>query len=241
MSYIPIFIIVHNQFEILKKSVASYEKLIKTPIKIIFHDVASTYKPTLDYLEEKKQEGYTVYRSNVNHHHTVINSIVDYRKKNSDYDYYVLTDPDIELDNSPGNILDIYTFMLEKFNCNAVGPMLRIDDIPDYYPGKKLAIARHRKQFWSKPKQTIKHNDISIEFIKCSIDTTFQLCRRNNVSKKFPKGNCIRLFSPYAARHLDWYINPNNLTPCQKYYQSTTTGISHWNNPNYVKNLKILN
>ena len=33
--YVPIFIIVHNQFEILKKTIASYEKYIKTPFKII--------------------------------------------------------------------------------------------------------------------------------------------------------------------------------------------------------------
>ena len=50
---IPIFVIVHNQFEILKKSVESYEKYIQTPFKIIFHDVASTYPDTLNYLKEK--------------------------------------------------------------------------------------------------------------------------------------------------------------------------------------------
>ena len=32
-SYVPIFIIVHNQFEILKKTITSYEKYIKTPFK----------------------------------------------------------------------------------------------------------------------------------------------------------------------------------------------------------------
>ena len=34
MTKIPIFIIVHNQYEVLKKTVESYEKYIKTPIEI---------------------------------------------------------------------------------------------------------------------------------------------------------------------------------------------------------------
>lgn len=52
---IPIFIIVHNQYEILKKSVESYEKYINTPIEIIFHNVCSTYFETINYLESQKK------------------------------------------------------------------------------------------------------------------------------------------------------------------------------------------
>lgn len=41
MNKIPIFIIVHNQYEILKKVVKSYETNIQYPIEIIFHNVYS--------------------------------------------------------------------------------------------------------------------------------------------------------------------------------------------------------
>ena len=237
MAYIPIFIIVHNQLDILKKSVASYEKFIETPIKIIFHDVATSYKPTLDYLEERKRQGYKVYRSEINNHHTVINSIKDYYKNNPEFEYYVMTDPDIELDNSPGDILKIYTELLNKYKCLSVGPMLRINDIPDYYPGKKVAIRRHTSQFWSKPKYSITLDKKEIKFIKCMTDTTFQLCNIKYIPPRFPHKNSIRVCPPYSARHLDWYIDPNNLTPCQLYYQNNTTKISHWNNPNFVKGI----
>ena len=71
-AYIPIFIIVHNHFEILKSTVDSYITQIKTP----FHDVCSTYEPTLNYLNEMKQNGFTVYRSEINDHHTVIMSVI---------------------------------------------------------------------------------------------------------------------------------------------------------------------
>jgi len=229
--YVPIFIIVHNQFEILKKTIASYEKYIKTPFKIIYHNVATTYEPTLLFLKEQEQLGRIVYNTTVNDHHTVTHSIDDYYKKHPECEYYVMTDPDIELDNVNGDILELYIHTLKDTGAVSVGPMLRIDDIPDYYPRKELAIWSHTHQFWdpSIPKYQISFNGNVYLFIVCNTDTTFQLCSFKNRPNSFPHANSIRFFSPYSARHLDWYIDPNNLTPCQKYYQETTTDISHWN------------
>lgn len=230
-TYIPIFIIVHNQFEILKQTVASYEKYIKTPFKIVYHNVATTYEPTLQFLKEQEQLERMVYHTSVNNHHTVIETINDYYQKHPECEYYVMTDPDIELDNVNGDILDIYIHILNSTKAISVGPMLRIDDIPDYYPRKELAISRHTPQFWdpSIQKYQISFKDNQILFILCNTDTTFQLSSFTNIPTHFPHNNSIRVFSPYSARHLDWYIDPNNLTPCQKYYQDTTTDISHWN------------
>ena len=137
MSKIPIFILVHNQYEILKKTVESYEKYIKTPIEIIFHDVCSTYFETINYLNSKQDEGYIVYNSDINDHHTVINSIKHYILHNPLCEYIVITDPDIELNKVNGDILEFYIFLLNKFNKTSVGPMLKIDDIPDEYYNKK--------------------------------------------------------------------------------------------------------
>ena len=230
---IPIFIIVHNQYETLKKSVNSYEKYIKTPIEIIFHNVCSTYFETINYLDEKRKEGYKVYESKINHHHTVVNSIKDYISKNRDCEYVVMTDPDIELFNVNGDILEFYIYLLNKLKKTSVGPMLKIDDIPDEYYNKQKAISRHTQQFWSLPRKTIDFKNSKYEYIDCNTDTTFQLFSSKNIPKSFPHKNSLRTLDPYSARHLDWYINPNNLTPCQLYYLNTTTRISHWNNKNW--------
>ena len=131
MTKIPIFIIVHNQYEILKKSVDSYEKFIKSPIEIIFHDVCSTNPETIFYLNDRKNKGYTTFRSEVNNHHTVMNSVKDYILKNPKCEYIVITDPDIELFNVNNDILEFYIFLLKKNKSISVGPMLKIDDIPD--------------------------------------------------------------------------------------------------------------
>ena len=230
---IPIFVIVHNQFEILKKSVESYEKYIQTPFKIIFHDVASTYPDTLNYLKEKKAEGHIVYRSEINNHHTVINSIRDYIKKTPECKYCVMTDPDIELYEVNGDILEMYIHALNTLKKTSVGPMLKIDDIPNYYPKKKLVLQKHRKQFWNKPQCKLSFKNNTFNYINCNTDTTFQLFSTSNMPKTFPHENSIRFNHPYSAKHLDWYIDPNNLTECQKFYMNNTTSISHWNNKNW--------
>ena len=246
MTKIPIFIIVHNQYEILKKTVESYEKYIKTPIEIIFHNVCSTYFETLNYLDTKQKEGYIVYNSTVNNHHTVMNSIKDYISKNSKCEYIVMTDPDIELNKVNGDILEFYIYLLNKLQKTTVGPMLKIDDIPDEYHNKKAAIAGHTNQFWKKPKKTILFKNKKYEYIDCNTDTTFQLFSAKNIPKTFPHKNSIRTLEPYDARHLDWYVNPNNLAPCQLYYLNNTSNISHWNNKNWTgkyhnNNINIIN
>lgn len=233
MTFIPIFVIVHNQLEILKKTVNSYEKFIKTPIQIIYHDVCSTYQPTIDYLNEKKTQGYTIYNSTVNNHHTVMDSVEDFLKKHPECEYYVITDPDIELSDVNGDILEFYIYLLNTYNKTSVGPMLRIDDIPDYYPRKKNVLEGHGIQFWNCPPTSVVYKNNVYKILFCDTDTTFQLRSSKNLSRVFPHNNSIRCYAPYCARHLDWYIDPNNLTPCQKNYMETTTRISHWCNKNW--------
>ncbi len=235
MSKIPIFIIVHNQYEILKKTVESYEKYIKTPFQIIFHDVASNYYETLNYLEDMKKNGYIVYRSNINNHHSVINSVNDYIKNNN-CEYCVITDPDIMFENINGDILDLYVYALNKLDKTSIGPMLEISDIPDYYPRKNEVIKGHTEQFWGKKREILNYNGNKYEYISCRTDTTFQLFSVKNIPKTFPHSNSARFLSPYSAKHLDWYIDIKNLTPCQLFYLNNTTKISHWNNVNWKGN-----
>jgi hypothetical protein len=233
---IPIFIIVHDRLETIKKCVKSFETLIKTPIEIIFHDSKSTYEPTIQYLNEMENKGYTIYRSKINNHHNVVDSAKDYLEKNKECKYYVITDPDIELYQVDGDILEFYIFLLNKFKVESVGPMLKIDDIPDYYPRKQAVLNGHGKQFWNKKPKKIKYKDNDFLYINCPTDTTFQLKKRENCIKKFPHSNSIRTFHPYSAKHLDWYLNPNKLLPCEEYYIKKASDISHWGNNNWNNN-----
>lgn len=226
-SYVPIFIIVHDRITVLKKTVKSFEEQIKTPIKIVFHDVASTYKPCLEYLKEMKSKGYDVYRSNANNHHSVMNSVKSYLKSHPECKYYVVTDPDIELDNVNGDILEFYMHLSDKHPNLSIGPMLRIDDIPDYYPKKKIVVNSHVRQFWHKKPAKVNYNDNKYDIQFSAIDTTFQLMRANVLPNRFPRGG-IRCYAPYSAKHLDWYLDPKKLSADQIYYSNHASPIAHW-------------
>lgn len=228
---IPIFIIVHNHYEILKKSLASYEKFIDCPKQFIFHNTNSEYQPTLDFLKERENKGDLVYHRTSTWHLSVMDTVKDYLHKNPETKYYVLTDPDIELNGNGinNNILQVFMYLLEKYKAYSVGPSLKIDDIPDYYPKKHLIPARHNR-FHQSPRIQETFEGMPFEITEAPIDTTFQLIKSYSTDQSFPHFNCIRVFEPYDARHLDWYIDPNNMTDCQKYYSENATHISHWNN-----------
>ena len=103
-----------------------------------------------------------------------------------------------------------------------------------------LLICHGKKIIYSKifehhiHKINYKENQYKINI--CKIDTTFQLFSTNNIPA-WPTNRSIRTHAPYDARHLDWYIDPNNMTECQKFYTDNTTKLSHWNiNIKYNKN-----
>lgn len=237
---IPLFIIVHNQYEILKKSVESYEKFIEYPIEIIFHNVASTYWECLNYLKEKKEQGYKVYESKVNNHHTVVSSVRHYISEHPECEYIIMTDADVQLHNVNRNIIDFYIYVLNKLGKTSIGPMLEIHNIPDEYWNKQKAIKGHTQQFWNKSPKSIQFNGDTYKYIDCNTDTTFQLYSSKRMPRSFPHGNSIRVLSPYSALHLDWYVYANNITPCQLYYLNNTTKISHWNNKTFDRNVHRL-
>jgi len=230
---IPIFIIVHNHLDILKRSLASYEKFIDHPKQFVFHNTNSQYQPCLDFLKEREAQGDLVYHTNTNRHLSVMNTVREYLSKHPDVKYYILTDPDIELNNTRDNIVEAFIYLLNKYSVYSVGPSLKIDDIPDHYPKKQAVLKRHT-HFHESPRIKENFEGQDFETTRAAIDTTFQLIRAINVDKpfhrRFPHKHCLRVFEPYDARHLDWYIDPNNMTDCQKYYRENTTSISHWNN-----------
>lgn len=229
---IPIFIIVHNHLEVLKRSLASYEKFIDHPKQFVFHNTNSKYQPCLNFLKEREEQGDLVYHTNTNRHLSVINTIRQYLSEHPNVEYYILTDPDIELNNAKSNLVETFIYLLNKYNVYSVGASLKIDDIPDHYPKKQAVFKRHTR-FHESPRIKENFEGQDFETTRAAIDTTFQLIRAKDIDGRFPHANCLRVFEPYDARHLDWYIDPDNMTDCQKFYSDNATSISHWNNPKF--------
>ena len=219
---IPIFIISCDRLEALKESIHSYYEYIKTPFEIVIIDFGSSYKPTLKYLKNLEHEKVKIYWkeriNNKRHFNKHIDGVVQDYFNNHPRGNYVVTDPDITLDNVEGNILEVYTHLLEILPENyIVGPMLRIDDLPDHYPLKKKVRFEGWEAFYNSRKvNVIQYKGKPIKYVLVKIDTTFAMNRAGTHWRRHRKA--ARVLSPYAARHLEWYLDPNNLTLDQKYY-----------------------
>lgn len=237
---IPIFIITCDRLTLLKKTMHSYRKQIKTLFEIVILDQGTTYPATVKYLKWMESAGVKVYRwknnpndgikpnakrdeSNVRDH------ILDYFKTHPASNY-VVTDPDILLDKVNGDILEVYAYLLKKMSKIAVvGTMLRIDDIPDYFPLKKELLNGKKglhRNLHLRRRHTITFRGKKIQYIYAPIDTTFAMNRAGTQWRRLQPG--VRTFHPYSARHLDWYINPKAIPPDQQYYMNCASANNHW-------------
>lgn len=234
---IPIFVITCDRLDALKKSIRSYDDCIKTPFSIVICDQGTTFKPTLRFLKSLSSNGTKVYwRGKVNKHkernlardnEMIARAVENYFNGHLESNY-VVTDPDILLDNVNGDILRVYSHLLGTMpEISVVGPMLRIDDIPDYYPLKERLLSKsNHKKFHSGKVHTISCNGTQIKYIHAKIDTTFGMFRAGTPWHRLQPG--IRTFAPYSAKHLDWYIDPENLTEDQEYYMKHASRNAHW-------------
>ncbi|NQY75249.1 MAG: hypothetical protein HRT90_10920 [Candidatus Margulisbacteria bacterium] len=230
---IPIFIISSNRKTVLEEALKSYEACIKTPFHVVIHDNASKCPSVVTYLKELESQGITVYWSQGTRLLDVRPTITDYLAKYPS-PYYVVTDPDIALDEVNGDILLFYMELLDRFpKLNVVGPMLRIDDIPDHYPLKREVLRSHTRQFWRKKPKAIAFNGLLYQYQTAYIDSTFGLYRGDFPFKNHNWG--IRTYAPYAARHLDWYLDPKNLAVDQAYYLEHANSLSHWGAGQFFK------
>lgn len=206
-----------------------------TPHTVVIHDNCSTYPPLLQYLDELEAGGVTVYRyteHSLSIYETLAQSI-DRWYVDNDSPYFVITDPDIEL-LGPPDLLDCYIHILEEKGFDAVGPELLIDDIPDHYPLKEFVQKDHGWAFWSqKPVPTIQFNGQEVRYTDrwpdgnhMVIASTFAVYRKGfRVQHDKP---CARVYPPYAARHLDWYINPADMPDDFRYYLWNAKGFGRY-------------
>ena len=213
---IPIFIITRDRVSVLKQSIASYMKLGN--IEVVIHDNNSTYPPMIEYLKELESQGIKVYRYPETTGYYAISELVkqtiDHWYCGNDSEYYIVTDPDIELDNPSPAMLEYFIKLHKVRHPIVVAPMLRIDDLPDCFHFKDQMINSHMEQFWGTRHRRCNMN--GIEYISAPTDTTFGMYKNTFKFRRLNQG--IRVHKPYTAKHLDWYIDTKNLSEEQQYY-----------------------
>ncbi len=230
---IKIFIISFNRESVLKESIESYQRFFKNK-DIYIIDKLSTYEPLKEYYKRLEKSGITViYSEPMTSGPSGPGGLNDLYKEINKYknncDYYVVTDPDISIKGCKKDLLEVYASLLDEYpNIDIVGPMLTIDDIPYDYPAREICFVLHRRQFWKKKPCHLTVNGKGIYVQKAPIDSTFGMVRGNVSYKRLMTG--FRTYHPYDAKHLDWYITPENMAEDQHSYlkNHSDNKISHW-------------
>lgn len=209
---IPVIINNFNRLRCLKHLISWLENSGMTNIHII--DNASTYQPLLSFYEKCK---YKVYLLGRNVGFQALWQTPIFAKFQTDF--YIYTDPDIlPSENCPLDTVNYFLQLLQKYpQADKVGFGLLINDLPSHYPLKDKVI-KWESKFWEHP--------LEPEVYQAPIDTTFALYKPN--VKGGSELNAIRTGGNYVARHLDWYINPDNLSEEEKYYLEYSNKSSSW-------------
>ena len=214
---IPIIINNFNRLETLKLLISSLEERGYHNIYIL--DNKSTYHPLLEWYKTSPYEviylpGNLGFKALWKHKPT---------RKRFCKDYYIYTDADVMLDKScPQDIIQRMHHLLKNVYPYAfkIGPMIRIDDLPDYYNHKADVIAWEKRYF-----------DIFIKkdnLYRAPIDTTFALYRpRIGLSRRVTL-EAYRMAMPYAIRHLPWYTDSANPSAEEVYYKNHCAQPTDW-------------
>jgi glycosyltransferase involved in cell wall biosynthesis len=227
-SAIPIFVISYNRGHYLERVIQSYRAQdIET--EIVIHDNGSSDAATLEILSDLSAD-LRVYRygpiSTPEQLNGVDASVCRFRDETGYSGPYVVTDCDVDLSDAPPDALRTYMALLDAFpEVECVGPMLRISDIPKSYPLFNRVMLRHISQFWGRQPEWVQIDGKRLAYLEHRIDTTFAVHRAGSSFRRLKDG--LRVYHPYEARHLDWYVSEDDLT---NYRQTSSPAISHWDN-----------
>lgn len=208
---VPVVINNFNRYEPFLKLV-EWLKSLPGIGQIIVCDNASTFPPLLDFYK-RSSDLFKLVRYDYNGGHNMPKHVLkDLRITEG---RVIVTDPDlVPYPNTPTDIVSkFHSLMDANKNYEKVGCGLGIDDLPPYYPFadrvRKHELALLGKSFPDGSREAC-------------IDTTFCMYRSPTMfgSWQIP---AIRTSKPYILKHVDWYVNPRELTEEYCWYLSNCT------------------
>ena len=171
---IPIFLITRDRLVVLKKMIQSLFDRLGTPFDLILVDNNSTYPDTVEYLNELQRSGVAqVWRDPVVtgvHWDSVtanVNSALAwYREHHPGVQFYAVSDPDLSLRGCAPDLLTFFAALLKACpSVHAIGPSLRLSNIPDSYPLKKTVMSK-QTMFWGLPLKIAEWDNRFFSFVR---------------------------------------------------------------------------
>lgn len=231
---IPIFIITCDRLTVLKQTIAALAGASNGAYEVIIHDNHSTFPPMVAYLKELEAQGTKVaWRTEPADRVEMLDGVsetIEAWYRDHDAPFYAVTDPDVALEDNTGVALTLYAELLRRHpKATVVGPMLRVDDIPDFNPFKQNAIDTWHALYDGVTPLEEKFKGRTVRLLAGPIDTTFGMYRGNFTFHRLNRGYSV--MPPYGAWHLDWYLDPRALTDDQTYYMRHASDVSHVGGP----------
>lgn len=193
-------------------------------VAILLLDNGSTYPPLLRFYQEiEGAEDLQILYLGYNSRLRGLAQLTPYL---SQLTHFIVSDTDlVPYSTTPKDIISHMSRLLAQYPAyEMVGASLEIEDIPDYYPAQEEVMGWESK-FWQP--QTTKLNN---EVLVAAVDTTFAMYRNHKRVMEFTPS--LRMDRPYTLQHLDWYVDPRQLTEEYQYYVATCCPeISTWNDP----------
>jgi len=229
---LPVFLISFNRGDMLRQSVNGLRRLA-TPVDIVVHDNGSTAQSTLLELEALQREGITVVRAapidSPDDLNRVDDTVQGYFADWEEPARYAVSDCDVDLSSADDDVLEVYDELLNTWRrAECIGPMLRIRDIPADYPLFNRVMNRHIEQFWRHAPTFTETSRGAVAVLPAVVDTTFALHRAGEGFRRLKMG--LRVYEPFEARHLDWYLGGEPSAEARGYARSSSPAVSHWNN-----------
>jgi glycosyltransferase involved in cell wall biosynthesis len=159
--------------------------------EIVIIDNGSTYRPLLAWYKEIPHR--VVFLENLGHKAPWTSGVLE----TLETDYYVVTDPDLDLSAVPADCLVRLRTILTKYPLlGKIGLGLVTSDIPADSP-----YLQHVQSY----EALLQKGEVLDEKIAlAAVDTTFALYDKRNLREYKITG--ARTSAPYVARHLPWYV-----------------------------------
>jgi hypothetical protein len=200
----PVFVIVRDRLTALRRLIDWLERAGHDEIWLVDND--STFPPLVEFLNETPHHVVRL-GHNLGHRSPFLSGTV--QRVAADR-HFVVTDPDVVPDDDcPLDAVDHFRELLDRHpEIDKVGFGLRIDDLPDTYP-LAPAVRAWEARFWT--------NEVEPGVYRADIDTTFALYRP--LHRRHREDSALRTGAPYVARHLPWYLGPDDLGDEDRWYR----------------------
>ena len=215
---VPVLISNFNRLDTLRRQV-EWLLTLDGHISVIILDNASTYPPLLEFYRALEYPNVQVVDLGVN---SCGKGVVHIAKQLTGFPKFIITDPDLlPYPTTPGDVVPHLGRLLDRYpEYNHIGLSLEINDLPDHC-AQRERIQRHESQYWH-PQARLLNDEVTV----APVDTTFAMYRAtSNVQAYEP---ALRTCRPYTLRHVDWYLDPSNLSEEYRYYLRVCTPYATW-------------